>query len=243
MVLSPDEYARRTYSCPYCQSNGKLPKRKSSAPPPEPEPSEQESTDPLDELLVAVVIEAAEAIDRLADKSDDEADAFVSDARNLNPGAISRRSLRALDDIERFVRANINEILSSEDDPRDWTAVAYPRLPAGWLRLEVMHELMDVERTLRDVRAAALNYGRFWQSNAGVGGFVKRAIDGAMNPLDGWLAFVGKNSTQTDQDFLISELADAFSEVGNSLETIREDIITKLRIKFSDIHTNATNAA
>ena len=241
MVLTPDEFIRKAYTCPYCYASGSLSSHELTvqAPDETAAPTSEES-DPLDELLVAVVLEAAEAIDTLAEKSDDDADTFMALARNLNPGAISRRSIRALDNIERFIRANISDILSPGDEPQDWTTVAHPLLPAGWLRLEVMHELMDMERTLRDVRAAALDYARFWQSNAGIGGFVKRAIGGYLNPLDGWLAFVGKSSAQTDQDFYISELADAFSELGNAIETLREDIITKLRLKLSEISTNAT---
>jgi hypothetical protein len=195
---------------------------------------------PLDELLTEIFVEAAEGIESLAAKSDDDnAEEFIQEARSLNPGAISRRALRVIDDIERFVRDNVDEILSPEDEPQDWSEVAYPLLPSGWLRMDTMNELMDVERALRDVRAASLNYGRFWQNNAGIGGFVKRAIGGYLNPLDGWLGFVGKNSSQTEQDFLIGELADAFSVLGNAIETMREHIITKFKLKLSEITTSA----
>ena len=103
----------------------------------------------------------------------------------------------------------------------------------------VLHESMDLKRTLRDTRSAAMSFGRFWQNNDGIGGFVKRAVGGYLNPLDGWLAFVGKNSNQTEQAFLVGELADAFSDVGNAIETLKEDIITKLPLKFSEISTSA----
>lgn len=205
-----------------------------------PQETDDEELDPLDKLLLAVVLESAEAIDNLAAKSDDNPSSFMEVCRELNPGAISLRSVRAVDDIERYVRANVNELLSDKEGSEDWTEIAYPQLRAGWLRMDVLHAVMNLERTLRDMRSAAMSFGRFWQNNEGIGGFVKRAIGGYLNPLDGWLAFVGKNSTQTEQAFLISELADAFSEVGNAIETLKEDIVTKIRLKVSEITTSVS---
>lgn len=243
MILNPEEVANKTFCCPYCYASGSLTQCETNTAISGNPDILPEEADPLDELMASVTSEAAESIDKLAAKSDDDADMFMSEARNLNPGAISRRSIRVLDDIERFIRSNIDEILSPEGELQDWSRIAHPLLPSGWLRLGVMHELMDLEQTLRDVRGAALEYGRFWQGNAGIGGFVKRAIGGYLNPLDGWLSFVGKNSVQTEQTFYVGELADAFGELRNAIETLQEDIITKLRLKMSEITSNAAPRA
>ncbi|MCF7733124.1 MAG: hypothetical protein K9N23_15650 [Akkermansiaceae bacterium] len=204
---------------------------------------EEEATNSIEdrfgEAAASVIAGGADAIDALANLSDDaSADVFLQAVRDVNPGAIARRSLLSIDDVERFIWENCNELLSEEDQLEDWAPLARPAMRSGWLREQLQDELLDFERSLRDLKDAATDYGRFWKKNEGVGGFVARALKGYANPLDGWMHFVGKGSSQVEQDQLIEDLAAAFSEVSNAIETTIEEITLKTRQKLSSIKTD-----
>lgn len=199
---------------------------------------EGEPLNSLDEAVESVTAEAIESLRLIADATERTPEAFILVARELNPGAISRRALRSTDNVERVIFSSIDELMSPEEELQDWTTPATPHLKSGWLRKELEDDVRDLERSLRDLREASLSYGRFWASHAGLGGFVKNMVHGVQNPVDGWLGWVGKSSINTEQDRLVNDFADALSNVSNDCESIAEEIVMRSQLKFSEIRSS-----
>lgn len=197
-------------------------------------PKAQEQTDPwrdqFDELRLPFHNAFYDSLDAWMEAEGDDTDALQSGAITIDPVGSITSAKATLSEIESWLRGQADEFLEAAEVTGK-EKVLRKRLAPGWLAQAMQSHLSAIQTTLKQFKDAAQECVEYAQENNGIGGMLRGAFKGWMNPIDGIATIFGEGTLNKEGsriDKNLNRCATQLDEVVSTADAeLDELVITK----------------
>ena len=190
--------------------------------------------DQLDAMLLEFHNAFYDSLSQWFEADEDDADALEEGAGAIDPVGSATTAKAVLGKIESWLREQADVFLESVDSTGKSKNLR-KRLPLGWLSAAMQSHVIAAQASLKQCKDAADECVEFSQENNGIGGFLRGAFKGAMNPADGIASLFGEGSINKEGNRIGKSLKKAANQLDDTVSAadaaLDELIVTKWNIE------------
>lgn len=202
-------------------------------------PKAQQQADPwrdgFDELRLPFHNAFYDSLDAWMEAEGDDTDALQSGAIAIDPVGSITSAKATLSEIESWLRDQADEFLEAAEVTGK-EKVLRKRLAPGWLAQAMQSHLSAIQTTLKQLKDGAQECVEFAQEYNGIGGMLRGAFKGWMNPVDGIASIFGEGSINKESTRIAKTLNRCATQLDEVVATadaaLDELVVTKWNIEI-----------